>query len=173
MNTTLKNILRFVLLVLFQVLIVNNIRLGGYVQPQVYIIFIMLLPLNIPKWQLLLLGFGLGFCIDLFTGTLGLHSFACTLMAFARPTIVKLSSGSQKTENNHEPSLNQEGVAWFLRYTLCMVLVHHFSLFLVESFSFRLLGQVVLRVMLSAPVSIFLIMMILFLFKSEKGKEIS
>ena len=69
MNKTLLHIIRFVVLVLVQVLLVNHIRLGGYVHPYVYILFVMLLPINISNWQLLLLGFGLGFCVDMFTGT--------------------------------------------------------------------------------------------------------
>ena len=51
MNRTLMNILRFVLLVVAQVLLVNHIRLGGYVHPYIYLIFVMLLPLNMPGWQ--------------------------------------------------------------------------------------------------------------------------
>ena len=69
MNKTAIQIIRFVVLVLFQVLVVNHIRLGGYVHPYIYLIFIMLLPINIQNWQLLLLGFGLGLTVDLFTGT--------------------------------------------------------------------------------------------------------
>ena len=171
MNKTALHIIRFIALVLFQVLVVNHVRLGGYVHPYVYLVFIMLLPLNIQKWQLLVLGFFLGLSIDLFTGTLGLHAGATTLMAFCRPAILRLVSGHQKLENVVEPNLSQLGGVWFLRYTLCMVLVHHFSLFFLESFSFHLFGQVLLRILLSVPVSIFLIMMILYIFKSEKKKE--
>ena len=171
MNKTALHIIRFIALVLFQVLVINHIRLGGYVHPYIYLIFIMLLPINIQKWQLLLLGFFLGLSVDLFTGTLGLHAGATTLMAFCRPAILRLVSGHQKLENVVEPDLGQLGGVWFLRYTLCMVLVHHFALFFLESFSFHLIGQVMLRILLSVPVSIFLIMMILYLFKPEKKKE--
>ena len=171
MNKTALHIIRFIALVLFQVLVINHIRLGGYVHPYIYLLFIMLLPINIQKWQLLLLGFFLGLSVDLFTGTLGLHAGATTLMAFCRPAILRLVSGHQKLENVVEPDLGQLGGVWFLRYTLCMVLVHHFALFFLESFSFHLIGQVLLRILLSVPVSIFLIMMILYLFKPEKKKE--
>lgn len=171
MNKTALQIIRFVALVLLQVLVINHIRLGGYVHPNVYIIFIMLLPINIPGWQLLLLGFGLGMSVDLFTGTPGLHAGATTLMAFCRPYIIKLVSGTQKFENIHEPNLTQLDGMWFFRYVLLMVLVHHFWLFLIESFSFRLIGQVLLRTLLSVPVSVFLIMMILYIFKSNKKGE--
>jgi hypothetical protein len=131
----------------------------------------MLLPFNTPKWQLLVLGFVLGLSIDLFTGTPGLHAGATTLMAFCRPSIIKLVSGNLKFENIQEPSLGQIDGMWMFRYVLCMVFVHHFALFFLESFSFHLIGQVLLRILLSVPVSIFLIMMILYIFKREKKKE--
>ncbi|MBO7615957.1 MAG: rod shape-determining protein MreD [Bacteroidales bacterium] len=171
MNKTALQIIRFVVLVLLQVLVINHIRLGGYVHPYIYLIFIMLLPFSTPKWQLLILGFALGLTIDLFTGTPGLHAGATTLMAFCRPSIIKLVSGNQKFENITEPNLGQLGGIWFFRYALCMVLIHHFALFFLESFSFSLMGQVLLRILLSVPVSIFLIMMILFIFKTEKRRE--
>jgi rod shape-determining protein MreD len=171
MNKTALQIIRFVVLVLLQVLVINHIRLGGYVHPYIYLIFIMLLPFNTPKWQLLVLGFVLGLTVDLFTGTPGLHAGATTLIAFCRPSIIKLVTGNQKFENITEPNLGQLGGIWFLRYVLCMVLIHHFALFLLESFSFRLIGQVLLRLLLSVPVSVFLLMMILYIFKREKKRE--
>ena len=171
MNKTVLQIIRFVILVLFQVLVINHIRLGGYVHPYVYLVFIMLLPFNTPKWQLLVLGFVLGLTVDFFTGTLGLHAGATTLMAFCRPSIISLISGNQKFENIPEPKQGPLDGMWFFRYVLCLVLIHHFALFFLESFSFRLIGQVLLRIVLSVPVSIFLIMMIFYIFKSEKKKE--
>jgi rod shape-determining protein MreD len=171
MNKTVLQIIRFVVLVLFQVLVINHIRLGGYVHPYIYMIFIMLLPFNMPKWQILGLGFFLGLIIDVFTGTLGLHAGATTLMAFCRPSIISLISGNQKFENIQEPNLGQLDGIWFFRYVLCLVFIHHFALFFLESFSFRLIGQVLLRILLSVPVSVFLIMMILYIFKTEKKRE--
>ena len=162
MNKTALQIIRFVVLVLLQVLVISHIRLGGYVHPYIYLIFIMLLPFSTPKWQLLVLGFALGLTVDLFMGTPGLHAGATTLMAFCRPFIISLISGNQKFENIPEPNLGQLGGIWFFRYVFCMVLIHHFALFFLESFSFRLI---------SVPASIFLIMMILYIFKSEKKRD--
>ena len=171
MNKTALQIIRFVVLVLLQVLVINHIRLGGYVHPYIYLIFIMLLPFSTPKWQLLILGFVLGLTVDLFTGTPGLHAGATTLMAFCRPSIINLISGNQKFENIQEPNFGQLDGMWFFRYVLCLVLIHHFALFFLESFSFRLIGQVLLRILLSVPVSVFLIMMILYIFKTDKKRE--
>lgn len=171
MNRTLLNIIRFVVLVMAQVLVVNHIRLGGYVHPYIYLIFVMLLPINIPNWLLLISGFSIGLVIDLFMGTLGMHAGATTMMAFCRPAILKLVSGTQKFENIKEPNVNQLGFSWFLRYTICMVTVHNFTLFMLEGFSFHLVGQALLRILISVPVSVFLILLILYLFSSTTKKK--
>lgn len=168
MKRTFVHILRFVLLVIAQILLVNHIRLGGYVHPYIYLIFVMLLPINMPGWQLLLSGFGIGLVIDLFMGTLGMHAGATTLMAFCRPGIIRIISGSLKFDSIREPNLGQLDVLWFLRYTLCMVFVHNFTYFMLEGFSFHLVGQALLRILISVPVSTFLIMMILMLFSPTK-----
>ena len=170
MNKYLLNIIRFIVLVIAQVLVINHIRLGGYVHPYIYLIFIMLMPINIPGWQLLLSGFGIGLTIDLFMGTLGMHAGATTMMAFLRPSIIKLVSGTQKFESIKEPNVNQLGFPWFVRYTICMVAVHNFTLFMFEGFSFHLVGQALLRILISVPVSVFLIIVMMYLFSSNKKK---
>lgn len=171
MNRTLLNIIRFVVLVAAQVLLVNHLRMGGYVHPYIYLIFVMLLPVNMPGWQLLLSGFSIGLVIDLFMGTLGMHAGATTLMAFCRPAIIRLVSGSQKLENIREPNIQQLGFPWYLRYTLVMVLVHNFTYFMLEGFSFHLVGQALLRILISVPISTFLIMIIMYLFSTNKNKR--
>ena len=79
-----RNILRFVLLVFFQVFILNNLQFGGFINPFVYILFILLLPFETPKWFLLVIAFILGFTIDLFFHTPGIHASATVFMAFFR-----------------------------------------------------------------------------------------
>ena len=170
MNRFFMNIVRFILLVIAQILLVNHIRLGGYVHPYIYLIFVMLLPINMPGWQQLLLGFAIGLVIDFFMGTLGMHAGATTLMAFCRPAIIRIVSGSQKLEMNREPNINQVGFPWFLRYTFVMVLVHNFTYFMLEGFSFHLVGQALLRILISVPVSVFLIIVVMYLFSRDKGK---
>ena len=90
-NRSVIHILRFLGLLFLQVLVVDNIRLGYYVHPYVYVLFIFLLPFNIPRWQLLLLGFVNGFFVDLFNGTPGLNAAATVLMAFVRPFVMTKS----------------------------------------------------------------------------------
>jgi len=45
-NEILKNIIRFILLVLTQVLLLNHINFLGYVNPYIYILFIIVLTIG-------------------------------------------------------------------------------------------------------------------------------
>lgn len=65
-NKLFADIMRFVALILFQLFIVDNIRLGYYIHPVVYILFILLMPYNAQRWQVMLAAFGMGMIIDFF-----------------------------------------------------------------------------------------------------------
>ena len=75
-NSILRFGLIFILLILLQVLLFNNIQFSGYINPYVYILFILLLPVEIPAWILLLLSFAAGGIIDFFSGSPGMHASA-------------------------------------------------------------------------------------------------
>ena len=49
MNEILKHTLRFFILASIQILILNNVQISGYINPFIYILFIMLLPLKCQK----------------------------------------------------------------------------------------------------------------------------
>jgi hypothetical protein len=146
----LKNIGRFVFLILFQVLILNNIQFNGYINPYFYIYFILLLPFETPRWLLLLSAFLLGISLDAFTNTFGLNASACVLMAFVRPFVITTISTGTEFMIGHSPSLKNQGVKWFAYYSIILVLVHHFALFYLEIFRFTEFFQTLLRVLLSS-----------------------
>jgi hypothetical protein len=146
----LKNIGRFVFLILFQVLILNNIQFSGYINPYFYIYFILLLPFETPRWLLMLSAFLLGISLDAFTNTFGLNAFACVLMAFVRPFVITTISTGTEFMIGHSPSLKNQGVKWFAYYSVILVLVHHFALFYLEIFRFTEFFQTLLRVLLSS-----------------------
>lgn len=157
MNRLLNHTAAFVGLILLQLLIFNNVQLSGYVNPYVYVMFILILPLNIPSWILLLLSFMTGFVVDLFSGTFGVHTFATVMTGFARPWVLSLNVALEASDPGSSPSSYISGRRWFLVYALTMVLVHHLSLFFVEVFSFTGFFRTLLRVMASAIATTFFI----------------
>jgi len=133
-NRILRYALIFVLLLLLQLFLFNNIQFSGYVNPYVYILFILLLPVDIPAWLLLIISFFTGLIIDLLTGTPGMHTAATVLAGFARPYVLRLFSPREGYETGADPSMFVYGFKWFLLYTVFIVLLHHTLLFYLEVF---------------------------------------
>jgi len=161
-NSIFRFGLIFILLILLQVLLFNNIQFSGYVNPYVYILFILLLPIEIPAWLLLLLSFATGLIIDFFSGSPGMHTFATVFAGFVRPYVLRVISPSDGYESGPDPSMLVYGFRWFLSYTLLIVLVHHTTLFYLEVFRFADFFRTLLRVLLSTLFSMTFILLIEF-----------
>jgi rod shape-determining protein MreD len=161
-NSILRFGLIFIILILLQVLLFNNVQFSGYINPYVYILFILLLPVEIPSWILLFLSFGTGIIVDLFTGSVGMHSSATVLAGFVRPYILRIVSPRDGYEPRSEPSMLGYGFRWFFIYTVLVVLVHHTALFYLEVFRFADFFRTMLRVLLSSIFSVTFIVLIEF-----------
>ncbi len=171
MSDLFYNSLRFVGLMLFQVLILNHFMLFGLVNPFVYILFILMLPLAIPGWLLLVLGFLTGYLMDIFMTGAGLHTAATVFMAFMRPFVLRLATGTKEPETVVYPGLSQMGARWWFSYTLSLVVLHHFVLFVLESFSFNQLGYTLLRIIQSVAATEILILLFSYFFTLRNLKR--
>jgi len=167
-NKVVSNIIRFIILVLVQVIILNNIQLNGFINPYMYILFILLLPFETPGWLLLLLSFLIGLTVDMFSNTLGMHAAASVFLGFCRPRIISFISPRDGYETESQPNLRDMGIRWFLSYTIMMVFIHHFALFYIEAFSFHEFFQTFIRVFLSSTLTITLIILSEYLFTRTK-----
>lgn len=171
-NRSIINSLRFIGLLLLQVLVIDNIRLGNYIHPYVYVLYILLLPFNIPNWKLLLAGFFMGFAVDLFNGTPGLNAAATVLMAFIRPMVIDAMTRRKDINENDEPSINLMGVPWFLLYSSILIIAHNLCLFMLEAFSIKLINMVILQTLFSVTASLSIILIIMLLFKKSHKKSL-
>jgi len=153
-------LLLFVVLIALQVFVLNNINLGGYINPYIYILFILLLPFSIPGWLLLVIGFITGFAVDYSMNTLGLHTSATLVLSFVRPFVLSWMSYRDDLNRFDSPGIGNSGVEWFVRYVLIMVFIHHFTLFIFETFSFYHFHMTLLRILLSSLVTSFFIVIL-------------
>lgn len=144
------NALRFFFLLLLQVLVLNNIKWSGYLNPYLYVWFILMLPFETPRWMLLVLSFLMGFFIDSFTNTLGMHSAACVLIGFIRPYLLNFIAPRGGYDKNTRPILKDFGLVWVIKYSAIIILIHHFTLFYIEVFKFSMFFHTFLRVLLSS-----------------------
>ncbi len=162
----IKYVIMFISLVLIQVLVLNHVQFSGFVNPCIYILFVMLLPINIPRYALLILGFLVGFTVDVFSNSLGINAAASTLIAFVRPVIISGIS-TREEERSDYPGMKQNSFRWFLYYTIIMVFIHHLAFFYLEVFTFNDFLGTFSRVLLSSVFSIFVIVLSQFLIFRE------
>ncbi|MFN2396408.1 MAG: rod shape-determining protein MreD [Bacteroidales bacterium] len=164
----IRHISRFLIIVGIQVLILNQIRFSGYITPYLYPMFILLLPFNTKGYTLLLTAFFTGLIIDMFSDSLGMHAAATVLMAFLRPWVISSITIKSEFEPEVEPRINVMGAGWVFIYSLIMIFIHHFSLFLLEVFRFSGFGETFLRTILSTAFSVLIIMIAHLLLGSQK-----
>jgi rod shape-determining protein MreD len=165
------NLIRFVVLVFLQVFLLKNITLYDLSTPYLYILFILLLPFEIPNILLFGLSFLIGLTVDAFYDTPGLHAAACVLLAFVRIIFINLTVQKDGFDNEPEPTLSIMGFRWFFTYTLILTLFHHFFLFILEAFNFAELEYTLTRVVLSSIFTVFLILLSGLLFFRRKERK--
>lgn len=166
MNSSLKHSLRFVGLLLLQVLVLDNLLLFGFVNPYLYVLFVILLPLNIGKIQSMSLAFLLGLCVDIFSDTGGIHAAACLVAAYLRPLVLRFSFGINYDYQTLK--FYQEGFKERLTYVALMVFVHHLVLFSMEAFQLKLWKFVLTNTLYSFIFTTVLVMLIIALIGKEK-----
>lgn len=162
-----KYLVSFILLVFLQVFILNNIQFSGFINPYIYVLFILVLPFETPKWVLLILAFALGLTVDLFSSTVGMHSSATVFMAFIRPSVLKIISPRDGYESESLPQLKYYGANWFIRYSAILIFVHHFILFYIEVFSFSNFFVTFARVVLSSIFTIILVLISQYFYRKD------
>lgn len=155
----IRNIWRFVFVILLQVLVLNNIQLFGFINPYFYIIFILLLPFETPHWALLVIAFLLGISVDLFVNTPGMHASATVIATFFRPMILNVFAPRDNYEVGTFPRIYYYGLGWFFRYTLILVVIHHVFLFYLEIFRFSDFFITLSRSLISSALTIVLIIL--------------
>lgn len=167
-NVYLKNIIRFIVLVVLQVIVLDRINFQGFVNPYLYIYFILLLPIDIPKWVLLVSAFLLGLAVDMFSHTPGMHTAATVMMAFSRPFVIKSLSSRGDYEPGIAPGIAEMGFNWFFVYSLVLIFIHHVYLFYLEVFRFSNFFDTLMRAIYSVIFTLILVVLSQFLFYKPK-----
>ncbi len=163
-NQVIRNIVRFLVLAAIQVVILNRIHFLGFINPYLYVLFILLLPFETPRWQLLAFSFLMGLTMDAFSNSFGLHAGACTLMAYSRPAILRLLTSRKEYEPGLRPGIKDLGFNWFLSYSGVLILIHHSFLFYMEVFQFREFFFTLFKVVANSSVTLLLVFISQYLF---------
>ena len=164
-----KNIFRFILIVLIQVYVLDKIEVSGFIRPYLYVLFILMLPIEISGWLLLITAFLTGLAIDIFSLTPGMHTAATVFLAFCRPGVINLLGVRRDDlQPGQFPNVTDFGFPWFITYTLILVFLHHLALFYIEIFRFNEFLITLLKVLINTVITVILIVIAQFLFVRRK-----
>ena len=164
-------IFRFIAFVGIQVLVLNNIQLGGFINPFLYVLFLLTLPVKIPKVLFMFIAIVTGLTVDMFMNTMGMHAAACLLLGYLRPGWLKVISPRDGYDTDAIPGIKQFGFQWFLLYSSVLILAHHFFLFYIEVFRFSEFFSTFIRVILSSIATLLLVIIAQFLFSKPEGRN--
>ena len=170
-NLVWRNIGRFVLLMLLQLLVLNNVYMGGYVMPMLYVLFVLMLPTSTGRVPLLLMAFGSGLLVDVMSGVLGFNTLACTVVAMLRILFADRILTRGENVVIETPSIYSVTPQYFITYLLVSTAVFYLVLYTVELFSFRGLGGVLLATVCSTLVtSLLAVLYQMALLRRKEGK---
>mgnify|MGYP001105535059 CR=1 FL=1 len=154
-------IIYFILACLSQVLLFNEFLFSGYLNPYVYLFFLILLPPRLSRTSILLISFLTGLCIDVFENSAGVHAAACTAYAFIRPLLLRLLIKKSQDETRESLNFGEAGFISLSLYCLASVFAHHFILFTIEAFSFKNISVLLTRTLYSSLFTFGIILLLL------------
>ena len=80
-------------LIFIQLLIFDRVNLFGFMNPSIYVIILIIHRYDLDQFNFIVIGFLLGFIMDVLSQSAGSHSFSCVTVSFIRPLITKFSLG--------------------------------------------------------------------------------
>lgn len=158
--------LRFLFLVLIQTLILNNVHLFGYINPNLYLLFVFLYPIEKERTNFLVISFLFGLCIDIFSNTGGINTAAIVAIAYLRLPILKLILNTQDLDYKLF-RLDQETFPRIFVFIGVLTIIHHFILFGMEYLSFNEFPTILYKTMTTSIFTILLCIISVYL--TRKG----
>jgi len=153
-----RNLVYFVVFTLLQILIFNNIGISSYeVVPAFFIMYILFLPIETPRWMILMLAFLIGITIDVFSDTSGLNAFCTVFIGYIRPFVLQYLSPRGGYDTGALPRVQEFGIGWFVGYSLTLIFIHQFLFYIIENFGFHNFLFVLMKVIIGSLFSFVLI----------------
>lgn len=164
---TIRDGLALLLLILFQGFILSELNVQKYLQPQVYILGLLVLSTGIPKAGQLLIAFTVGILLDSITLTFGMHAFAAVFLQFVKIQYFQHVYKFPENTDSVRPSALL-GVGWFFLYLLAGAFVYHLVLFYLSHLGLGQITSVFLTTVYSTPIAVFTMLILVFAFYRQR-----
>ncbi len=171
MNNASSNILRFILALLAQIFVFRYVHLFGCVNIYIFLLALLMLPFELPRWIQYLIAFATGFLIDVFNVTYGINASACVLMMFIRPYLVVALNGRKTDDIVDKPLPGVKDFRWLMAYTVILIFIQQFAAVMLETFSFRHFWKTLLVIFGNTILSSFVILCCEYIFIPVKKRN--
>ncbi len=151
-----KQIGRYIVVMLLQVLLFDQLQLLGVCHPYIYILCLMMMPITLPHSADMFIGAAVGLVMDVFCNSLGIHTASCIFLMFIRPYLLG-AIVNDKDRLNEQISLHTLGMDGLMKYTVILVVIHHMMVFLLAAWSWSHIGFVLIETIVSSIVTVFII----------------
>lgn len=146
--------LLFVVLILLQVLLFNQISVFGFATPFVYIYFLLKLPISRNVFYVITISFLMGIILDIFLNTPGINAAATTLVGALRKPVLDLFFNKDEPESFVPGIYSATGS--FIKFAIISVTIHQTGLYALESLS--LFNPQILLIRLLSSIALTLIL---------------
>ena len=151
-----RQIVHAIVIVLLQVLLFNHLQIAGWGFPMVYVLILMNLPANTPRWAEMLIGAVLGLIFDVFNTSLGVNMAACVAFTFIRPIILAhLVQDLERVKG--EVYIRSIGTIEYIRTLVFLTVLHHLMVFSLEAWSLHNWWMVIIQTLISSLMTLTII----------------
>jgi rod shape-determining protein MreD len=153
----IKYILKAIIIIVLQVLVFDRLQIQAWGYPMVYVLLLLILPTQLPRWAEMLIGMIVGLIMDVCNNSLGVHMAACVALSFFRPILLRKSSQDIERIKGEISSLNI-GMIEYMKCALILVVMHHFMVFMLEAWSLHNWWMIILQTLLSSILTLLVIL---------------
>lgn len=163
----LRGLVIFVYL-FFQVLILKNAVLFHTAFCFLYIAALLTLRVESNSLLLMVMGFVLGFLVDIFYDSLGLHAMACVFIMYVRNYWLARLTPQGGYDSNSVPGISVFGVQWFVTYALPLIFLHHTLLFFTEAGGFDYFWHTLTKIFASTLFTLVAVLLVEYIFPARR-----
>jgi rod shape-determining protein MreD len=147
---------RYIIVMLLQILLFDQLQLWGACHPYVYIVCLLMMPITLPHSADMIIGAAAGLVMDIFCNSMGVHMASCILLMFVRPYLLG-AVVNDKDRLNEQISLRSIGMEAFIKYAVILILLHHLTVFSLAAWSWSHIGFVLMETVISSIVTVLII----------------
>lgn len=157
---------------ILQIAVFGQMVLFGFAVPQIYIMFLIMLPMRISVTVSLLIAFIYGLSYDIFmtSAATGVGAFSAVLLIGLRELWIPVSVPRIYYTSREDLDLRVLPFNQFLIYLLPVLFLHQFSYYMLDAFGWDNFGYTFLRVVSSTVYTGIFCVILLILFYSGRRK---